>query len=292
MRAEASAPRLFLALACALSLGGWAAQHFFWELPYRAFFWSQGLLGPVPELLGFSWEDYASSGGLAFFLEALSATAGAMLLTASAATLAGLLAPGTWLARRAPQLLAAASILLAFLALLFFKESGFRAGPLLELSSQVATPALLARWRARSEGTRLAIQAAVALTFFGHGLFAVGFYPVPGNFVDLTLQLVGGTESHARSLLRVVGTLDLLMAPALFIPGLGKAALTYGVLWGFLTTVARPAAALAIGADASALAYSISEMLCRTPHFLLPAALAFGFRWEFPPTLAPSARKG
>lgn len=58
-------------------------------------------------------------------------------------------------------------------------------------SLQWTTPLLLV---ACSKGSvpeywiRYGTRAAISATFIGHGLYAVGYYPMPGNFLEMTMR--------------------------------------------------------------------------------------------------------
>ena len=117
------------------------------------------------------------------------------------------------------------------------------------------------------------MKIAIAMTFAGHGLYAIGFHPVPGHFIDMTISILGVSESQARALILGAGILDLLAAASLFVPSLFRPALVYAACWGFLTAAARPVSLYFLDGDTWNQAYWFVEALCRVPHFALPLAV-------------------
>lgn len=84
------------------------------------------------------------------------------------------------------------------------------------------------------------LLVAVALTFFGHGAFAVGwFFPVPGNFIEMTSGFFQCSHETSLVLLRLWGMIDFALVILIFIPKLRKYALFYAFIWGIATALAR-----------------------------------------------------
>ncbi len=206
-----------------------------------------------------------------------------------------------------------ASVLLLAFALLQWSDGFYRAGELMGQATQVLTPALLAyalwhRHRAQSsqgellaserwsawkgiqgmKGWSLMARWAVAATFFGHGLFASGWHPVPGHYVDMTMGLLGIEETAARELLRLFGAWDFAVALALVWPGrIGRKiripALAFAALWGFLTAMARVVWGFEASAPWHSLDQWLHETLIRMPHFAIPLALLLHTTGQSPP---------
>lgn len=117
------------------------------------------------------------------------------------------------------------------------------------------------------------MKITIALTFTCHGLYAVGYYPRPFNFVDMSMNSLGISESNAIQYLNVVGFLDFIIAIGLFLPWkISRFALGYAILWGTLTTSARLVSYLEIDQFATLLHQWGFEALYRLPHFLIPCA--------------------
>ncbi|NJM80204.1 MAG: hypothetical protein HC854_12380 [Flavobacterium sp.] len=125
---------------------------------------------------------------------------------------------------------------------LFTKESFFQIGQYLEYSLQLGLPFLLLYYYSSSFSFKriiVILKWLVGITFFCHGLYALGFYPVPGNFIDMTIAILGISEDQSRVALLVVGFIDVLILPLLFINKTLKITAIYAVIWGFLTAFAR-----------------------------------------------------
>lgn len=134
----------------------------------------------------------------------------------------------------------------------------------------VVGPALLAvasigiRWNGRSGWS---LRFAVALTFAGHGSFAIGIFPPSPSWFEMVGNVLSMEGDAAEIFLLVVGVLDLVAALLILLP-VRRAAmvgLVYCIVWGLATAAARP---LAFGPDPW-----LAECLIRLPHGLVPLAL-------------------
>jgi len=119
-------------------------------------------------------------------------------------------------------LLGGAFAILLSINLLVWKEHFWQVGQLLELSVLTASPLVYLYYGAagaqqRASAYRL-IRWLIALTFIGHGLYAVGFHAVPANFVLMVQAGLGVGEGVARDLLLMVGFLDFIAAALLLLP--------------------------------------------------------------------------
>jgi hypothetical protein len=260
--------RAILQVAATSTLLGWASLHFFWDVPYRTFLWSESLSsGWVQALLGMNWKDYATSPIVDLWIQTGIQLIGLFLaICAAAAALAH---------KRRSRLLIASSASLAIVSLLLFKEAGYQLAMGIEYASQVLAPFfvyLAFSSRARPEKLLLLAKLAVAATFAGHGLYALGYYAVPGHFIDMTISILGVDETQARALLRVAGVADLAVALGVFLPATARVSLLYAAAWGLLTTLARPTNHIALGGDLAGLLYWSAEAICRVPHVAVPLA--------------------
>lgn len=234
--------RLLQFLVLAL-LWGRAWQGLFWDLPLRSFFWDQNWLeGIVTTLTQDTWQHYVTNESLATdqLIDGLGVGLGVFW------ALAGL---GVFLWRDRPRLgkwiWRGCSVSLLVLAFLYFKERYWQVGQLLEYSAQVSAPLLLAYVWYQGKNTarfRGLVKLIIALTFISHGLYAMGYYPVPGHWVEWCrniLHLEG--DASVRYFLLGAGLLDVLASIALFLPyrWAYKPALIYCITWGFLTAFAR-----------------------------------------------------
>jgi hypothetical protein len=259
-----------LGFSCFFLFTGRAVQHFFFDAPFRVVLWNQPLLAPwVNRLLGMSWEAYAASPDVDAAINAL--TRGTGLLYAACAIAS--LPLGRWNAWR-KALLAAGAFSLFLLAWMFCLEKFLRAGEFLEYACQWMAPVLLILAHSRfgaGAAMSFAARLAIAGTFIGHGSYAAGLYPVPGNFVDMVILHLGVGEGTARTLLFWMGMIDFGVAAGVLLPfRMARPFLIYGALWGALTALAR----FGFGFDATepdfGTAYFLPEVLFRIPHAGLP----------------------
>lgn len=266
--------RLVQAAAVGVLLGR-AWQHLYWDAPYRALLWDQSWMeGPVGWLFGMSWRDYVTHPGTdAFIQNWIVATGVFYVLCALAAVFV------QQLGRAGRILLWASSLSLLFLAGLYCKEQFFFLGQFLEYALQVSAPGLLAYLALRPEAPLSApmvrfFKIAIALTFTCHGLYALGYYPLPGQFVFMTMSIMGVGDAAAADWLKVMGLLDLLLSVLIFLPGrVARYALAYAVFWGLATALARPLAYAQVASWDTVLLQWLHEAVMRFPHFLIPLAL-------------------
>jgi hypothetical protein len=262
---------LALGLSSALTLLGWGLIHLLWEVPYRSFLWNETLLrAPVEAWLGIPWESWVTDSGIEAWVQGAIRALGLGLLGASlAAVLAFRNGVRPW------AILAAGTPSLCAVALAYTLDKGMRAGELIEYSAQVLSPLCLflyCRGSLKEHGLLRALKAMVALTFLGHGLYAFGYYPVPGHFVDMVISILGVTDTQALALLKLAGILDFVVCLAIFLPRAAIPALAYAAFWGLATALARPLSAFSDGSEAEGLIYGLAEALCRLPHALVPIA--------------------
>ena len=111
-------------------------------------------------------------------------------------------------------------ICLAFTFYGFFVDKHYSYGTLFEYSAQFVTPILFLWYCSGIHKVRSlrVVKIAISLTFFCHGLFAVGYYPQPGNFLDMLIIGFRMQEGMARVMLLNVGLLDFIFAAAVFVP--------------------------------------------------------------------------
>ena len=261
--------RLLQTAACGLLLGR-AWQHLFWDAPYREFLWDEYWMKDLVSLvLGLSWSEYVGNPLYDERIKLFSQGIGWFYLFAAGAAL-GI----QWLPRLARAILTTASGTLLILALIVWKEQGWQVGQLLEQSLQWTTPLLLAL---NSKGSiperwiRYGTKIAIAATFIGHGLYALGYYPIPGNFLEMTMRSLSIGEDTARQFLFLIGILDVLAALGVIWPKRFKAVIfTYLIAWGLLTSLARVWGYFSFDFFENWLQMWIYELFIRFPHFLVP----------------------
>lgn len=175
-------------------------------------------------------------------------------------------------------------LLLFLLAGCYYLESGYRLGQFIEYSLQFSTPLLFLYFYQHymlSDRINIShqfiniLKFLIALTFIGHGLFAIGYYPIPGKFVDMMIKGFSVSEDGAKQILLIVGVLDIVAAILIFIPKgkLLKYSLWYIILWGLLTSLARVYTNFDWGLGWYSLKQWLPELLMRFPHFVVPFVL-------------------
>lgn len=275
MSKKATPPRFWLLqwATAALFLGR-AWQHLRWDAPYRTLLWDESLMkGFVESVLGMSWSDYVTSSSLDQGIQIFIKIIGGYLVLAAVAVFLLQLLP-----RLAKWIIGIGGFILLLVSYLYFKEHFQQAGLFIEYTLQWGTPFLLLyafgsdRWTKRWQF--LAVLAT-ALTFVGHGLYAVGWYPRPGHFVQMTLTITGMSEPNCVLFLQIAGVLDFIAALGLFIPvhRIRMISAAYMLGWGMATTAARLWANWVPAFWLNTLEQWIHEVVYRFPHFLLPLIL-------------------
>lgn len=264
---DTNLPFLLLKITVIALLLGRGYQHLFFELPYRAFFLDYQLFGWMIEgILGLNWADYTNSLKTDLNLKAFSKTLGIILWISAASA--------WFLPKKWPQpLLVLSSAIIAFAAICYFLDKGYQIGQGIEYTAQVVSPILLIGFANQLENRKLlfAIKVAIALTFLGHGLYAIGYYPVPGHFVQMVVVHINGTNAEAIWLLKIAGILDMVVVVGIFLPRVAMLALIYAFIWGLLTTFARLTSNIYFDHLFWITAHqSLFEFLIRWPHFMLP----------------------
>jgi len=252
---------------------GRAWQHLFWDAPFRAFFWDENLLrGIIEGFFGLSWYQYVTDVSNDIAIQRGVKATGVFYLFMAALvmfirpTMKKLGTVTLWLT----------SGLLVILALLYYKEKFFHVGQFFEYASQFAAPLFLYFVLFKKINIKhifIGVKIAIALTFICHGLYAYGYYPRPGNYVDMTLNILPISESAAHALLKVMGVLDFVVAAALFIPKVQVPALIYTFIWGSMTALARIVAYIDFDMFWASMNQWMFEVLIRVPHAGLPLLL-------------------
>lgn len=148
---------------------------------------------------------------------------------------------------------------------------------LIEHSLQIALPLLLISYppieNFKSKWQLSILSVLVALTFIGHGIYAVGWHLVPANFTEMVHLAFGWNEWGVKTFLFVIGIIDVLAAVGIFIPVLRIPSFYYMVLWGGLTSLARTYCYVGISSWDTLFSEQIFQTLLRLPHTLIPYLL-------------------
>ena len=250
-----------------------AYQHIIWNVPYRAVLWDERLMTPfIEKFLNVSWYDFTTDLELDNKIQLAIKCIGVLYLIAAFCSL--MMTNKIFKFLKYPVLLI--SFWQFFVAYLFMKESFFHLGQYIEHSLQLGLPFLLIYCFAsyfNIEKAKFFLKIIIALTFIGHGLYAIGFYNVPGNFIDMTINILGIEENTALKFLLVMGIIDLVVIPLLFMRATVKYALMYCFIWGILTAFARIVANFSFDFPLATLNQYAFEAIVRLCHGLGPLLL-------------------
>ncbi len=222
--------------SCSLLLIGRGWQFFFKDIPFRTILWNEGLLKHIVESFGVSWQSYVTSEKLDFFINLSSQVIGIFFFVL------GFLILSEKLLKKIKIALVIASSILGFVFLLQFMSKFFYIGMLIEHALQWWIPLLLYFLVTKERFGRNLIfttKLSISLTFVGHALFAVGFHPVPGPFIDMLINVFSVSQETAIDILVMAGSIDIACAIFLFLPPLDKYALRFMIFWGLATASAR-----------------------------------------------------
>ncbi|WP_459209491.1 hypothetical protein [Aquimarina rhabdastrellae] len=248
---------------------GRAWQHLFWDAPYRSFFWNENALKPVVEFVfQITWQEYATSTITDNFIQLLIQANGFLFLIAALVTF--LFTKTKTIAR---PIIFLGGISLTILAILLTKEKFYHLAQFFEHSIQFGLPFVFLYYYKSSFNPNtfiFTLKILIAITFFSHGLYAFGFYPVPGKFIDMTINTLHCSEQTAYTLLYIAGILDFILAILIFIPQTSIAALWYAVFWGSITAFARILANFDITFLWDSLHQYLYQVIYRLPHGLVP----------------------
>jgi hypothetical protein len=252
---------------------GRAWQHLFWDVPFRTLLWDEGLMTPVVRAFGLTWQDYIMNLEIAYQQEFVMQMIGVFYLLL-VVFIFFINPERRWI----KWLLWLSSFFLFALSLLYWKENFYRIGQLIEFTIQWSTPIFLIFAIYKTQNTiafRFWLKIAIALTFVGHGLYAFGYYPVPGNFVQMVLDMFAFNDGEAARLLSIMGILDFVIAISLFLPFLWKFSIWYCIIWGFATALARIVTNFDAMMPVESLHQWLPETIYRLPHGGIPLVLWF-----------------
>lgn len=248
---------------------GRAWQHIFLDIPLRELLWrEEWMASPVKTILGMEWEDFISSMIVDAWIVRLTVIVGIFYVLCALAAFF-LNKHRKWLGR----IIIVGSVGLVFLSLLYWLEKFQSTGQFIEYSLQIGTPIFLVwviLWNTKH--LMLAMKIAISLTFIGHGLYALGFYPVPAHFVQMTIDGFGMSETTAISFLYVIGIVDVIVAILIFVPvkWISQTALVYCIIWGSMTAFARIVANFDINIPMESCNQWLHQVVYRLPHGGVP----------------------
>jgi hypothetical protein len=266
---------MIIRIAAFLCFAGWTWVHFYWEAPYGILLWHDSTY-QLASRFGISWEEFVGTGSEAGIVQRWLARTGWLYLVCTVLTLT--VGPRSWL-----QMLALFGGSLMLVAMSYAKYLGAQSQlPMfVEHGAQMLAPVLLVSALVLGVRHRVTLSIAIAAlvtTFAGHGSYALDLWPTPATFYGMTCVILHVEYETALTLLRIAGVLDLIVCVAIFIPPIRRAAALYAVVWGFLTSIARPVAGMSWGLYYWGGDQFLHEAVLRAPHFLIPMYLLFLWR--------------
>ena len=264
-----------LKVATFLIFIGRAYQYIIYGAPFRALLWDEGLLQPIVEgFFNTPWNEYATSKTVDIWIENATLINGIFLAIAA---FSGLLINQNN-KKYLKHFIYFGSFSLLILSALLMKDKFFHNAQFFEHAIQVVTPLVLLfaiEKKLNFSQISKTLKILVAITFTSHGLYALGYYPIPGNFVDMTIISLGTSEDTSKTFLYVVGMLDIVLSILIFIPKISKYALWYAFLWGTATALARITGYFNSDLIAMSLESSLYRAIYRIPHGLIPLVIYF-----------------
>jgi hypothetical protein len=136
----------------------------------------------------------------------------------------------------------AMSAILTVLALHVMMIKHWQIQNFVEHALQYATPALAGLYLLYGKTSALVnctARVLIALTFIGHGVYAIGVDISSTNFVPMVTSILNTDVQTAQQLLTIAAVLDFVFAASM-LTGIGlRVMIWYGVGWGLLTALAR-----------------------------------------------------
>ena len=248
-------------------------QHLFWDAPYRTILWDEVLLQPVIEgIFGISWNDYVISPVTDMVIQRIIFFTGVLYLLAAVATLLYEKVQNGFL----KYVILFGGCNLVLLSILLTKEKFYHFAMFFEHSIQFGLPFVFVHYVKDGwvfKNIAIVLKVMVAIVFVSHGLYAVGYYPVPGEFVDMVVGILGASESQAKVFLHAAALLDFMVAILIFVPKASVYALWYAFVWGILTALARVMADYQFDFPLQSLHQDLYRTVYRLAHGLVPLAI-------------------
>ncbi|HMG14315.1 MAG TPA: hypothetical protein VK590_02640 [Saprospiraceae bacterium] len=217
---------------------GRAWQHIFWDPPYRTLLWDENLLKPIIEkVFGIKWEKYVTDIAIDHAIQSTIIGIGIFLFLVAASCIFIKKSK-----RVIGYLIAVSGGILILISIAYWKEYFWDIPQFLELTAQWMSPFIfLSVVHAFDKNINVfrLLNFTLVFTFVGHGLYALGIYPLPGNWIDLVINTFHCNESSANIFIKVFGALDIASAILIFIPRLRKVGFYYMLIWGFLAAFGR-----------------------------------------------------
>ena len=252
---------------------GRAWQHLFWNAPYRTLFWDEELLQPLIEnIFNISWSKYVTAASTDLWIQNCVFYTGVLYLLGAISVLFY----ENYKSKVMKYIILFGGVNLVLLSFLLMKEKFYQFAQFFEHSIQFSLPFIFVYTfseRFRIKNLVFFVKILIAIVFVSHGLYAIGYYTVPGNFVDMVMGILPVSELFAKTFLSIAGFLDFLMAVYIFIPKTSRIALWYAFIWGTLTALARVVSNFQFDFPWQSIHQEMYETIYRFAHGLLPMFL-------------------
>ncbi len=266
---------LLVRLGAFLCFAGWTWVHLYWEGPYGILIWHDATYEFAAQM-GITWDEFVGTGADDGFVQRWLGRVGWLYLACTIMTLT--IRKGSWLQSVG---LVGGCGLLAILSYAKYVASQYQLPMLVEHGGQVLMPLVLVlavQFGVRHRATIVTAAIAFITTFAGHGCYALDLWPTPSVFYAMTSVILGVEYETGVTLLRIAGTLDLVVCVGILIPIIRRLCAIYAACWGLLTAIARPAAGMSLGLNYYGADQYLHEAVLRAPHLLIPLYLFFLWR--------------
>lgn len=270
---------LVIRIGAFLCFAGWTWVHLYWEGPYGILLW-QDATYELASRIGIEWDEFVGSGANDGFVQKWLARIGWLYLICAVLTLT--VRKRAWIQM---AMLLGGGALLVVLSYAKYVADQRQLPTFVEHGGQMLMPIMLVSAIAlgvRHRTTLIIAMVAFVMTFAGHGSYALGIWPTPATFYGMTCVILDVDYETARTMLRVAGVLDMLVCIGIFIAPVRRWCALYGVVWGFLTALARPVAGMSWSLNYWGGDQYLHEAVLRAPHYLIPLCLLI--LWCKPPS--------
>lgn len=171
------------------------------------------------------------------------------------------------------MILIVSTIVLITLNLILWPSKDYLPEQLIEHAAQMSLPMLLFWWMKGPQNKKnfiLVLKLIIALTFVGHGLFAVAWHVLPAHFISMTQGILPLDTAQTNAFLFSAGLIDFVLAFLIFFDKTSRFALIYMLVWGLLTALARPLSHLQEVFTTDFWLIHFPGFVYRLPHAILP----------------------
>ena len=263
-------PLLCLRIGTCLCFAGWAWVHLYWQAPYGILIWNSENYEFLQQL-GISWDTLVGTGAGDGLVQVWMARLGWLYVLFAIVSLT--IRKGAYL-QIAVLVLGSLMLYILFFAKYLAVE---RQLPMLvEHGGQILIPLILIcalQFGIKHQSTIILAILAVITTFAGHGCYALGLWPTPGNYYAMTTLILNADFQTVRTFLHIAGILDFILCIAILHPFTRIPAIAYAAFWGFVTALARPVSGMSLSLNYWGADQFLHEAILRAPHFLIPLFL-------------------